>query len=58
MSDKLIFGYSASSNISFRGTVETEIDLVDWKEMSSEEQNQIMDEVVYDLIDVWTNEED
>lgn len=56
MADTVILHYSASSNISFRGELDTGISKAEWAEMSDEEQNQAIEDEVFNLIDIWAEE--
>lgn len=46
------FRYSAASNISFKGTVDSGIDWEDWKEMKGREQEEVEGSVLRNLIDL------
>jgi hypothetical protein len=49
-------GYSAMSNISFHGVVDTEIPVDEWHEMSAEEQDEVIAEVQNELVDLWVED--
>lgn len=53
MSDTIKFGYSASSNITFRGEIDTGITREEWEAMSKKEQEQELDEAIYGLVDIY-----
>lgn len=53
MDDEVKIQYASSHNITFRGEIETGISRADWDAMSQEEQDQVMDEVVWDLVQLW-----
>lgn len=52
------FGYASSKNITFHGTVDTEIDREDWDEMSWEEQAAVEFEILNDLVELWVEPDD
>lgn len=59
MSNKTVrFGYSASSNISFHGEIETGITREDWEAMSEAERDREMDEAIYGLVDIYVKDDD
>ena len=44
--------YSASSNITFHGEIDTQIERQEWEEMSQKEQDEIISDVLFELIDI------
>ncbi len=58
MSDTIKFGYSASSNISFNGEIDTGITREEWAQMSEKEQDQEMDQAIYGLVDIYVMNEE
>jgi hypothetical protein len=57
MSDTVKLGYSSSSNISFQGQIDTMIPREEWDEMSEKEQDEIIQESVNELVDIWVEDE-
>jgi len=53
MSEALILGYSSSANITFNGEIETCITVEEWKAMTEKEQHCVIEETVWELIDVY-----
>lgn len=49
-------GYESSNNASFKGMVDTGIHVKVWRGMSAEEQDEIVQEVVNELVDVWVED--
>lgn len=47
------FRYSAASNYSFRGEVDSGVFRSDWDEMTDAEQQQVYTEVIFGLVDLW-----
>lgn len=57
MADKaVVVRVGMMSNISVNETVDTGYSPEEWEEMSAKEQNQVIEEIVWDLVDVWTEE--
>jgi hypothetical protein len=56
------FGYAAASNISFRGVRDSGVAREDWDEMTGPEQDEVLADVLFDLVEIWeeadTAEED
>lgn len=52
MSDTVKLRYSSSANISFRGELDTMIPVEDWAEMSSEEQDEVIGQMLNDLVEI------
>lgn len=52
------FGYSSYTNISFWGTLDTGIPRSEWDEMSAKNQNQVTDELIYDLVELFELNDD
>lgn len=50
--EMIVISYSSSSNITFHGEIETEITRAEWREMSSEEQDELVKEYTCDLVDI------
>lgn len=46
-------GYASSQNISFRGEWDTMIPRSEWKEMSAKEREEVENEVVWELVELW-----
>lgn len=57
MEDTIKLRYSASSNITFRGEIDTGISREEWGEMSEEEQAEVIQDVAAELVDIWPVEE-
>ena len=51
-------GYSSGRNISFRGTIPTGISRNQWGEMSSEDQDEIIQDLLNELVDVYELNDD
>src|SRR5690606_9360837 len=49
-------GYESNNNASFKGMVDTGIHVKVWRGMSAEEQDEIVQEVVNGLVDVWVED--
>lgn len=45
--------YGAASNITFHGTIETNITVSEWNEMTNDEQEQVTTNALYELVDIW-----
>lgn len=54
--DTVKIHYSASSNLSFHGEIDTEIPREKWKKMTDAERDAAVDEEIYNLIDVSVEE--
>jgi hypothetical protein len=54
----VILGYGAASNISFRGERETGYTWGEWRTMTDAERDQAIDEVVYELVEVYVLDEE
>ena len=52
------FGYSAPSNITFKGTYDTRISYEEWAEMTEKEQGEVMADAVYELVEIFELGED
>jgi hypothetical protein len=50
--DEVMFSYSAPSNISFHGRIGSGYSRAEWDEMSDVEQDEVMTEAVWRLIDM------
>lgn len=46
------FRYSASSNISFHGEIDSEIEREDWDAMSEKERQEVFTETVFELVEI------
>lgn len=57
MSETIKITYSAPSNITFRGEIDTEISVDEWKGMSAEEQASVVDDCIGELLDVGIKED-
>ncbi len=44
--------YGAWSNITFHGVIDTEVEREDWEEMTMQEQNDVMSEALFRIVDV------
>lgn len=53
MEDEVEIQYASSHNITFRGSVGTGLTRAEWDALSDEEKDQIMDETVWDLVELW-----
>jgi hypothetical protein len=53
--DKL--GYASSSNISFNGKWDTGIEREEWDEMSDHEKAAVENECIWELVDIWVEED-
>ena len=51
------FGYAASSNITFRGEIDTGIEREEWDEMSKSEQDDVFSETLFELVDIYLIED-
>lgn len=51
------FRYAAASNISFKGVVEEDITREEWAEMTWEEQDYVLSEITFNLVEVWADDE-
>lgn len=49
---------ASNLNISFNHTLDTEIEPEEWAEMSNKEQDEIIQQMVWDVLDVWTEGEE
>jgi hypothetical protein len=56
MGDTVKLKYSASSNISFRGEIDTGIPREEWAEMGDEEKDAIITEQLHALVDIGEKE--
>jgi hypothetical protein len=54
----VILGYGAASNISFHGKRETGYTWGEWRTMTDAERDQAIDEVVYELVEVYVLDEE
>lgn len=46
------FRYSAPSNISFKGQIDSRVEEEDWEEMSNAEREQVESDLLHKLIDL------
>lgn len=46
-------GYSSYHNISFKGTVETGIPRSEWNELTEKDKDEVIEDSVWDLIDIY-----
>lgn len=54
MSENVVFRYASSKNITFRGEIDSGISREDWAEMSQKEQDEAIEQVVWDeLIEIY-----
>ncbi len=56
--ETVILGYASSLNISFRGEHDTGIPVSDWAEMSDKEKDEVYNETVWNLVELWTENVD
>ena len=58
--DPVMVSYSASSNISFRSQRPEELGPTwgEWREMTKEQQDEIWSEYLFNLVDVWVEEDE
>jgi hypothetical protein len=52
MDETIKLTYSAPSNITFHGEIDTGISPQDWAEMSQENQNEVIQEYVNELVNI------
>lgn len=52
MSETIKITYSAPSNITFRGEIDTDISREEWAEMSQKEQAEVIDDRIGELLDI------
>lgn len=52
------FGYSASSNITFKGIVDSGIEREDWDDMTEDEKNNVFGETLFQLVEIWEEEDE
>lgn len=52
MSETIKITYSAPSNITFHGEIDTEISREEWAEMSQEDQAEVIDGRIGELLDI------
>jgi hypothetical protein len=57
MSDTVKFGYSSSKKITFNGVIHTDITRDEWDEMSESAKDEVIEEMLFDLVQVWVVEE-
>lgn len=60
-SDPVLFGYSSSRNVTFQsrgGGDDSCYTWGEWRAMSSAQQNEIVQEYVNDLVQVWVEEDE
>lgn len=57
MSDTVKIGYSAFSNITFRGEYDTGIPREEWDEMDEKGQWETMNELLTQDVDLWVKED-
>lgn len=55
--DTVRIRYASNKDIFFRGYVDTMISWEEWADMSGPEQAEIIEQVVWDLVDVWVEDE-
>lgn len=53
MSDEVKIGYASSSNVTFHGELETGMTRQEWEELGEEGQKELMEEMVWELIEMW-----
>lgn len=58
MSDTVKLGYASPVNISMRGEVDTGYAREDWDEMSEKEQDEVMNDAVWELVELYVIEND
>jgi hypothetical protein len=51
--ETVVLNYSAMSNITFHGEVDTGIPRSEWDEMDMVEQDQEMARILFDLVEIW-----
>ena len=54
--EEVILGYSSSANVTFRGTLATGVEKARWAVMSEEERDQVIEECLFELVQVWVEE--
>ncbi|HEY3261293.1 MAG TPA: hypothetical protein VGJ95_13665 [Pseudonocardiaceae bacterium] len=50
--DEVVLTYSAFSNISFHGVLATGVTWKEWRELSGDEQDEVIRETTADLLDI------
>lgn len=50
------FGYESPYNNSFRGVIETEIPVEVWRKMTADEQDEVVEDILNDLVDIWVED--
>lgn len=53
----IVIGYAASSNVTFRGKIVTDITVSEWTEMDDWARNEAIQEETANLVDVWVENE-
>jgi predicted Fe-S protein YdhL (DUF1289 family) len=56
--DFVTLGYSSTHNIIFNGEEKTEITVAEWNEMSTDERDEVIQETLNSLVDVYVKNED
>ena len=54
--EEVVLSYASSANSSFRGTIETGILKSEWDEMPEKEQNQVLEEHLWELVQSWVED--
>lgn len=52
------YGYSSNTNISFNGTVDTGYTREEWEDLSDDAKNRTLDELIYELVDLFELDDD
>lgn len=55
---EIIVRLQSNLNISFDHSIETGIDSEEWTEMSEKERQQVIEDVVWEHVEAWVEEED
>lgn len=56
--DPVVVSYEASSNITFHGTDEIGFTWEEWRELTSKEREQEIDEYLYQLVDLYIEDDE
>lgn len=58
MGKNVRFKYSSSKNINFNGEVDSGVSREDWESYDEDNKTETMIAVLWDLVDLWVEEED
>lgn len=50
------FGYESPYNSSFHGVIVTEIPVEMWRKMTADEQDEVVEDILSDLVDIWVED--